>query len=252
MASEGADDAVAKISGAGNDSWGEGDGFGTAEDSTEQYSHEQTQEPTTSLDPAHSAPGDVHEDDADSGEYDPESVTMTTATVTLPPAVAAESFESADSSAPPAAAAVPSSRPVKKPKKAGGFIVGSSDDEDDTPVPAPAPSTLQAQAVDEQPIVLASLPLQQPAAAQEVAAPAQVSNGGLDNSHLPADAIGMLEDRVNNDPRGDMDAWLALIAETRRRNVIQDTRAVYERFLQVFPQSVSRCNSDHTWYRAIG
>lgn len=50
----------------------------------------------------------------------------------------------------------------------------------------------------------------------------------------------MLEERVNNDPRGDMDAWLALIAETRRRNVIQDTRAVYERFLQVFPQSVSQ------------
>ncbi|KAI0129178.1 hypothetical protein BJ170DRAFT_707338 [Xylariales sp. AK1849] len=192
------------------DAWGEdGDGYGNAE----QYSHQQqTQEPTTT---SHvPASGDSAED----SDYDPESVTIS-------------------------APAVASPRPSKKPKKAGGFIVGSSDDEDDHPTPAtnsppPDPPLLQSHAQPpSQTLVQQSTTVIQDFAASS----AQVSNGrGYPPAalpRLPVNTIGILEDRVINDPRGDLDAWLALIEEHRKRNMIQDTRAVYERFLQVFPQA---------------
>jgi cleavage stimulation factor subunit 3 len=48
-----------------------------------------------------------------------------------------------------------------------------------------------------------------------------------------------LEKRIQDDPRGAMDAWLALIAEQRSKNDTEQSRQVYERFLAVFPQAVS-------------
>ncbi|KAI9883229.1 MAG: hypothetical protein M1823_005005 [Watsoniomyces obsoletus] len=57
---------------------------------------------------------------------------------------------------------------------------------------------------------------------------------------LPNDIVGMLEDRIKEDPRGDMDAWLSLIAEHRRRNRLQDARAVYDRFFKVFPMAAEQ------------
>lgn len=58
---------------------------------------------------------------------------------------------------------------------------------------------------------------------------------------LPHDRVGMLEDRIKDDPRGDVDAWLELIAEHRSRNRIDNARDVYERFFKVFPSCVCPC-----------
>lgn len=56
---------------------------------------------------------------------------------------------------------------------------------------------------------------------------------------LPHDRVGILQDRVDEDPRGDIPAWLELIAEHRGRNRLDSAREVYERFLKVFPMAVS-------------
>ena len=56
---------------------------------------------------------------------------------------------------------------------------------------------------------------------------------------LPHDKIGILEDRIKEDPQGDLEAWLNLISEHRRRGKIEDARNAYERLLSVFPFAVS-------------
>lgn len=56
---------------------------------------------------------------------------------------------------------------------------------------------------------------------------------------LPHDRVGILEDRIQEDPRGDIPAWIELINEHRSRNRIDNAREVYERFLKVFPFAVS-------------
>jgi cleavage stimulation factor subunit 3 len=61
----------------------------------------------------------------------------------------------------------------------------------------------------------------------------------LPKQRLPQDRVGMLEDRIAEDPRGDSEAWLSLIEEHRRRHKIDEARAVYERFFKLFPTSVS-------------
>ncbi|KAL2059101.1 hypothetical protein ABVK25_000393 [Lepraria finkii] len=54
-------------------------------------------------------------------------------------------------------------------------------------------------------------------------------------ARLPHDTIGILEDRIKEDPRGDLQAWLHLINEHKKRAKVDDARSVYERFLSVFP-----------------
>lgn len=61
----------------------------------------------------------------------------------------------------------------------------------------------------------------------------------LPKARLPQDRIGILEDRIAEDPRGDIEAWLSLIDEHRRRHKHDEARAVFERFLKTFPSSVS-------------
>lgn len=63
-------------------------------------------------------------------------------------------------------------------------------------------------------------------------------NASAPKGRLPHDKIGILEDRIKEDPRGELEAWRALIAEHRKRNKFEDARAVYERFFKVFPQAV--------------
>lgn len=53
------------------------------------------------------------------------------------------------------------------------------------------------------------------------------------------DRVGILQDRVDEDPRGDIPAWLELIAEHRARSRLDSAREVYERFLKEFPVAVS-------------
>jgi cleavage stimulation factor subunit 3 len=61
----------------------------------------------------------------------------------------------------------------------------------------------------------------------------------LPKTRLPHDVIGLFEDRIKEDPRGDTEAWLGLIHEHRKRNKLDDARAVFDRFLKVFPTAVS-------------
>lgn len=56
---------------------------------------------------------------------------------------------------------------------------------------------------------------------------------------LPHDRVGILEDRIKEDPRGDLEAWQNLVGEHRKRGKIEDARKVYERFIAVFPSAVS-------------
>ena len=60
-------------------------------------------------------------------------------------------------------------------------------------------------------------------------------------ARLPNDRVGILEDRIAEDPRGDTSAWLTLIDEYRNREKFEEVRAVYDRFLRLFPSAVSDC-----------
>jgi cleavage stimulation factor subunit 3 len=75
---------------------------------------------------------------------------------------------------------------------------------------------------------------------------------------LPHDRVGLLEDRIKEDPRGDIIAWIELIAEHRSRNRLDNAREVYERFFKVFPSAVGdlqyiiRNEADFRLGRAMG
>lgn len=73
-----------------------------------------------------------------------------------------------------------------------------------------------------------------PALSKESTAPTP----SLPKARLPHDTIGILEDRTKEDPRGDMDAWLSLVGEYRKRGKLDEARNVYERFFAVFPAAV--------------
>jgi len=75
-----------------------------------------------------------------------------------------------------------------------------------------------------------------PSVAPPTPAPTSAS---LPKARLPQDRVGILEDRIAEDPRGDIEAWLSLIEEHRRRHKHDDARAAFERFLKVFPSAVS-------------
>lgn len=76
-----------------------------------------------------------------------------------------------------------------------------------------------------------------PPTAASSAAPTPIQ--AIPKARLPHDRVGILEDRITEDPRGDLDAWLSLIDEHRSRNKLDEARAVYERFFKVFPMAVS-------------
>ena len=61
----------------------------------------------------------------------------------------------------------------------------------------------------------------------------------LPRVRLPHDTVGILEDRIKEDEKGDTEAWLSLINEYKRRGKIDEVRKVYDRFFAVFPQTVS-------------
>ncbi|WYZ34218.1 hypothetical protein EsH8_I_000494 [Colletotrichum jinshuiense] len=223
-------------------SWGD-EGYGEANDI--QHSDQQSQDPAFSL--AQAANGDSE----DAGEYDPESVTITS----VP--------ETTESKPPAASTPTPTPTPITststkpksgKPKTQGGFLVGDSDDEEDAPTPASSAAAAQAPVVQQPPPPHVPTPVQ----GQAGTTPEQPNNGAAARapsaapsatqvpppqsvqpvpSRDPNDTVGILEDRVKEDPRGDMDAWLSLIAEHRRNDRLNELRAVYDRFVQVFPQA---------------
>ncbi|PHH78454.1 hypothetical protein CDD82_3043 [Ophiocordyceps australis] len=151
------------------------------------------------------ADGADNEDDGDDGgEYDPESV----------------SFDTLPQGSEKAASPKPSPLPLpSKPKTSGGFLIEASDDEDDE-ISVPSGGV------------------------QPVPAPSEASKNGPTDAPPPVaqpvptlDPVALLEARIKQDPRGDMDAWLNLMADHRRRNKLDDLRSVYSRFVEVFPQA---------------
>ncbi|KAI0905975.1 hypothetical protein F4823DRAFT_609104 [Ustulina deusta] len=239
MASDSADAVDAQTS--GNAPWADEGWSGNADpnDSNIESGDQEEQYP----DAAQTGPtSDGSEDAADMDEeYDPESVEITT-TAYNPESIPTPTLPVGEEPPAPTAPFRP-----KKPKTAGGFIVGSSDDEDDAPTPPPNPPK-SAQA-DIQPRAFTHSPLQQTTTAQEVATPqtSQTSTGTIPatdrpavsganaKSRLPTDILGILEDRIKEDPRGDIEAWFAIIEEQKRRRMTETTRHTYERFLLVFP-----------------
>ncbi|KAI0005761.1 hypothetical protein F4779DRAFT_597688 [Xylariaceae sp. FL0662B] len=249
MASEAPENAFGQQ--GGTPAWGADGWNGVAENQNSHIEHsdQHIQEPTISIDQAPHSPSDAASNDEDGGEYDPESVPITTTSAPAPapapvPAPTVERSASASSF-----------RPSKKPKTTGGFIVDSSDDEYDAPSqnPTPAPNGLKPAPAVAQSFPSSHSPLQQTTPSQDTTShplAAQASNGpaaaavppnvaatAASRSRLPTDTVGILEDRIKDDPRGDLEAWLALINEHKRRHKIEDTRAAYERFLKVFPQA---------------
>ena len=116
---------------------------------------------------------------------------------------------------------------------------------DATPVPVAAPKTevsetVQAQSAPTTPVI----PQPEFGSSMQVAqvqqsTPAQkVAHSGK-RKRLPQDLVGQLEDRIAEDPRGDLDAWMSLISEHKRKGKFDDARIVYERFFVLFPQAVS-------------
>lgn len=90
------------------------------------------------------------------------------------------------------------------------------------------------------PSVSASLQWAQDPSLQNSTVPTPVpdSPSGL-KGRMAHDRVGILQDRVDEDSRGDISAWLELIAEHRARNRLDSAREVYERFLKEFPMAVS-------------
>ena len=68
---------------------------------------------------------------------------------------------------------------------------------------------------------------------------AQSSMAGAPAARLPSDRVGILEDRILEDPKGDTDAWLSLIEEYKRRGKLAEVRKTYDNFLALFPTDVS-------------
>jgi cleavage stimulation factor subunit 3 len=199
---------------------------------------------------------------SDGGDYDPASVPFV-------PAIAIAGQEESRSS---------SRASTRKPKTIGGFIADDSDEEYDTSTPLQTLSGLQAPASNTPHRAVSPSPLQNSVSQQEMqslqnqgdsktvqssytlpvnpsaaevpsvqapAAPvltsAGTSNQGVSvpKARLPHDKTGILEDRIKDDPRGDMNAWLSLISEHQKRNKLDDARVVYDRFFKVFPHAVS-------------
>jgi cleavage stimulation factor subunit 3 len=64
----------------------------------------------------------------------------------------------------------------------------------------------------------------------------------IPKARLPNDRIGILEDRIKEDEKGDLDAWLSLLAEYKARGKLDEARKTYDRFFKLFPSAVStRC-----------
>ncbi|KAJ5158581.1 RNA-processing protein HAT helix [Penicillium coprophilum] len=80
----------------------------------------------------------------------------------------------------------------------------------------------------------------QSATIQNSTVPTSVPDSPASKGRLAHDRVGMLEDRIREDPRGDIPAWLELIAEHRGRSRLDSARDTYERFLKLFPMAADQ------------
>ncbi|KAJ2899933.1 uncharacterized protein MKZ38_002732 [Zalerion maritima] len=253
MASEMSSDTPTLPSFGEAEDWNTGGGGGEIEDtqpSLSEHSEHQVQEEPYSVDKAIVVPGDIASDDGaeDGAEYDPESI---------------ESMDTHHVISPPAPAPAPLGL-SKMSKTVSGFVVDSSDDEEgedededelsSAPIqgaPSGAPqeivphsrSPVQAshKAGSAVPVETehAELAASSSSSSDEVPS-GSAAFGGQAPPPMPTfqpDMVAVLEQRVKNDPRGDMDAWLDLMKEHRYRSRIDELRNVYTRFLETFPHA---------------
>ena len=123
----------------------------------------------------------------------------------------------------------------RKRKVVGGFLADDSDDEETATPSAPglqvsgavttnrtlSPSPLQTSLQEEDVIASPAEPGNSntgaiPPIASSVTVPAPPTSAITQpKARLPHDKIGILEDRIAEDPRGDIDAWLSLVSEYR-------------------------------------
>lgn len=59
-------------------------------------------------------------------------------------------------------------------------------------------------------------------------------------SRLAHDVVGILQDRIKDDPRGDPSAYLELIDIYKSRNNQDEVRRLYDQYLATFPMAVSQ------------
>jgi cleavage stimulation factor subunit 3 len=114
----------------------------------------------------------------------------------------------------------------------GGFIVEASDDEDDegpTQEEPTQPQNATAPTITTTTTTTTDSGLPTPSADASSRMPPAIA---------ALDPVVLLEARVKEDPRGDMDAWLGLMADHRRRSKLTEVRNVYSKFVEVFPQAV--------------
>lgn len=107
-----------------------------------------------------------------------------------------------------------------------------------TAAPVPAAASPVSASASVKPA--APTPVQTSQAAPAISAP--TSAKVAKPVRLPNDRIGILEDRIEEDPRGDIEAWLQLVTEYRSKGRLDDARSTYNRFFQVFPHAVSYLN----------
>ena len=150
----------------------------------------------------------------DEGEDKSSSVPATSAQSSVVPSVASPTTST-------------TSVPVHDPPSAVPVSVVSRDQ-----VPESTPSVPATPSPNQ------SAPAKAPQPTTQAARPQKPASGGK-RKRLPQDLVGQLEDRIAENSRGDVDAWLALIEEHRRKGKFVDAREVYERFFVIFPQAVS-------------
>ncbi|KAK4612177.1 mRNA 3'-end-processing protein rna14 [Fulvia fulva] len=104
---------------------------------------------------------------------------------------------------------------------------------------ASAQASVQAS-VAPTPVPAAETPAAATPAPQQVQQPPPQTNGAVQQppARLPHDKVGQLEDRIKDDPKGDTDAWSALIDHYFDKGQYDYAREVYERMLKVFPTAV--------------
>lgn len=173
---------------------------------------------------------DDEEDDKGDTEYEPPAVLggfqdMATVSADIPQRAASQS---AKESVPTSHVSLPETAPQKDSSKNVSKTSSHSPAQFDSSSQNDKPSNpSQAELQSQAPM----LPVESPVPTPPITA--------APRTRLPHDRVGILEDRIQEDPRGDTDAWLELINEHRNRNKIESAREVYERFFKVFPTAVS-------------
>lgn len=223
-------------------------------------------DPAESAHPEEEQDGEEEEEEEDDEDYDPSSFMPDAAQVqtsaTPQPALSQPQSQPPSQQPSRTASRMSDAAPAQKPKTIGGFIEEEDDDDEEqeqgrgtngslaqTPVQQqqnvqalynPPPTEVLEQ--DHAPSVLP----QQGAVVQghttsqsNIPPPSTVqTQTSVPQPRLPQDRVGQLEDRIADDPKGDIDAWLDLISLHKSKNKLTDARKTYNRFFEVFPTAV--------------